>query len=82
MSSLAIAPAPLAVPNSLFEMFSRLRTLAHQLAPRIRTGKMSTVHNKNVACCSIPPVESDYTPKGTFKSYGGFNKVRRHRRTG
>ncbi|KAH9927519.1 Alpha/Beta hydrolase protein [Epithele typhae] len=36
---------------------------------------MATVHNSNVACCSIPPVQSDYTPKGTFKPYGGFNKV-------
>ncbi|KAI0076229.1 hypothetical protein K474DRAFT_1691426 [Panus rudis PR-1116 ss-1] len=34
-----------------------------------------TVHNTNAACCSIPPVKSDYVPKGTFKSYGGFNKV-------
>lgn len=37
---------------------------------------MSTVHNTNTACCSIPPVKSDYTPKGSFKSYAGFNKVR------
>ncbi|KAL1952263.1 hypothetical protein VTO73DRAFT_1412 [Trametes versicolor] len=36
---------------------------------------MSTVHNTNVACCTIPPVKSDYTPKGTFKSYAGFSKV-------
>lgn len=37
---------------------------------------MSTaVHNTNKACCTIPPVQSDYTPKGTFKSIGGFNKV-------
>ncbi|OCH92727.1 hypothetical protein OBBRIDRAFT_791027 [Obba rivulosa] len=35
----------------------------------------STVHNDNAACCSIPPVKSDYTPKGVFKSYAGFNKV-------
>ncbi|KAJ6574733.1 hypothetical protein B0H19DRAFT_1125512 [Mycena capillaripes] len=33
------------------------------------------IHNKNQACCSIPPVESDYTPKGTFKSVGDFKKV-------
>ncbi|KAF8213481.1 Alpha/Beta hydrolase protein [Mycena galopus ATCC 62051] len=34
-----------------------------------------TIHNSNAACCSIPPVESEYTPKGTFKSVGAFNKV-------
>ena len=57
-------------------MFARLRSLAHHLYPRIRIGKMSTVHNKNVACCSIPPVQSNYTPKGSFKPsatpVGGF----------
>ncbi|KAG6812066.1 hypothetical protein H0H92_004597 [Tricholoma furcatifolium] len=37
---------------------------------------MSTAaHNTNVACCSIPPVHSDYSPKGTFKPFGKFNKV-------
>jgi len=38
--------------------------------------KMSTaVHNTNTACCSIPPVLSDYTPKGFFKPFGEFDKV-------
>ncbi|KAI0735540.1 Alpha/Beta hydrolase protein [Earliella scabrosa] len=36
---------------------------------------MSTVHNTNAACCTIPPVKSDYVPKGKFKSYAGFNTV-------
>jgi hypothetical protein len=58
---------------------------------------ISTIHNSNVACCTIPPVvsaavilicihiyiecynsyaqESDYTAKGDFISYAGFNKV-------
>ncbi len=36
---------------------------------------MSTVHNTNQACCSIPPVKSDYAPKGFYKSYAGFSKV-------
>ncbi|KAI0724185.1 hypothetical protein C8T65DRAFT_625701 [Cerioporus squamosus] len=36
---------------------------------------MSTVHNTNQACCSIPPVKSDYAPKGSYKSYAGFSKV-------
>jgi len=33
------------------------------------------IHNTNKACCSIPPVSSEYTPKGTFKSVGDFKKV-------
>jgi hypothetical protein len=29
-----------------------------------------------VQCCTIPPiVEGKYTPKGTYKPYGGFEKV-------
>ncbi|KAG6857601.1 hypothetical protein H0H87_010169 [Tephrocybe sp. NHM501043] len=35
----------------------------------------TTVHNTNTACCSIPPVRSDYTPKGYFKPFGNFDKV-------
>lgn len=34
-----------------------------------------TIHNTNTACCTIPPVQSDYTPKGSFKPYGIFKKV-------
>ncbi|KAI1797533.1 hypothetical protein LXA43DRAFT_980911 [Ganoderma leucocontextum] len=56
-------------------MFTRLRALAHHLYPTLRAANMSTVHNTNVACCTIPPVHSDYTPKGTYKPYAGFNKV-------
>jgi dienelactone hydrolase len=33
------------------------------------------IHNTNSACCTIPPVQSEYTPKGTFKSVGDFKKV-------
>jgi len=36
---------------------------------------MSTTHNTNVACCTVPAVHSDYTPKGSYKSLGGFQKV-------
>ncbi|KAF8349811.1 dienelactone hydrolase [Amanita rubescens] len=35
----------------------------------------STVHNPNTACCSIPPVHSSYSPKGTFQSIGNFHRV-------
>ncbi|KAF5377179.1 hypothetical protein D9615_006337 [Tricholomella constricta] len=35
----------------------------------------TTIHNPNKACCTIPPVQSDYTPKGSFKPYGSFKKV-------
>ncbi|KAJ7225897.1 Alpha/Beta hydrolase protein [Mycena pura] len=34
-----------------------------------------TVHNTNTACCTVPPVQSEYTPKGSFKSVGDFKKV-------
>jgi dienelactone hydrolase len=33
------------------------------------------IHNPNTACCTIPPVQSDYTPKGAFKPYGDYNRV-------
>jgi len=36
---------------------------------------MSHVHNTNQACCSIPPVSSNYNPKGSFIKLGGFDKV-------
>jgi len=36
---------------------------------------MSTIHNSNVACCTVPAVHSDYAPKGSYKSLGGFQKV-------
>ncbi|TFK36788.1 dienelactone hydrolase [Crucibulum laeve] len=35
----------------------------------------AAIHNTNKACCTIPPVQSDYTPKGSFKPYGDFKKV-------
>jgi len=49
-------------------MLARLRTLTHHV-------KMSTVTNTNIACCTVPAVHSDYTPKGSYKSFGGFQKV-------
>ena len=38
---------------------------------------MSTqpVVNSNPACCSIPPVQHDYTPKGSFSPFAGFNRA-------
>jgi len=56
-------------------MLTRLRTLLHHLNHAKMSTASTTVHNTNVACCTIPPVRSDYTPKGTYKSYGGFRKV-------
>ena len=55
------------------DMLTRLRTVLHHL--NANRAAMSTVHNTNQACCSIPPVKSDYTPKGNYKPYAGFNKV-------
>jgi len=47
--------------------------ISRHLNPLART--MSTVHNPNEACCSIPPVLVDYTVKGTYKPYGAFDRV-------
>lgn len=56
-------------------MLNRLRTIAHHLnGPRMSTVS-GIIHNTNTACCTIPPVQSDYTPKGLFKPYGNFKKV-------
>ncbi|EAU92634.2 dienelactone hydrolase [Coprinopsis cinerea okayama7 len=35
----------------------------------------TTVNNPNKACCTIPPVQSDYKPKGTYKSLGDYKRV-------
>ncbi|KAF8575506.1 alpha/beta-hydrolase [Ramaria rubella] len=36
---------------------------------------MTTIHNSNTACCSIPPVQSSYQPVGTIKPYVGFQRA-------
>ncbi|KIY67433.1 dienelactone hydrolase [Cylindrobasidium torrendii FP15055 ss-10] len=59
-------------------IFSRLRLISRQIVPRLHSSArtMSTeIHNTNKACCSIPPVQSDYEPKGVYKSVGDFKKV-------
>lgn len=33
------------------------------------------IHNTNEACCSIPPVESEYKPKGSYQKVGPFDKA-------
>ena len=55
-------------------MFTRLRALAHHLN-HAKMSTATTIHNTNVACCTLPPVRSDYEPKGSYKAYGGFDKV-------
>ena len=54
-------------------MLARLWAISRHLNPLVRT--MSTVHNTNKACCSIPPVQLDYTAKGTYTPYGAFDRV-------
>ncbi|KAJ7169507.1 hypothetical protein C8R46DRAFT_1175770 [Mycena filopes] len=39
------------------------------------TAGSHVVHNTNAACCAIPPVQSDYTPQGSYESVGDFKKV-------
>ncbi|KAI5123735.1 hypothetical protein M0805_000328 [Coniferiporia weirii] len=60
-------------------MLARLRALIHSLHHRTMSSAPSTgaqrVVNANPACCSIAPVQSDYTPKGVFKQFAGFNRV-------
>lgn len=63
-------------------MLSRLRQLIHHLnhskalSTTTATGGSGVrVVNSNTACCSIPPVQSDYTPKGEYKEYAGFKRV-------
>jgi hypothetical protein len=56
-------------------MLTRIRSLAQRINPSKASRRMSTAHNTNKACCTIPPVKSDYTPKGTYKAFGGYNKV-------
>ncbi|KAJ3556318.1 hypothetical protein NM688_g2094 [Phlebia brevispora] len=56
-------------------MLTRLRSLVHHLNHAKMSTAAGVVHNANVACCTIPPVRSDYKPKGTYKPYGGFDKA-------
>lgn len=35
----------------------------------------AAIQNTNKACCTLPPVQSDYTAKGYFEAYGGFDRV-------
>ncbi|EEB91195.1 hypothetical protein MPER_10485, partial [Moniliophthora perniciosa FA553] len=57
-------------------MLTRLRTVLHHLnKSRAMSSSTGAIHNTNAACCSIPPVQSDYKPKGTYTSHGKFNKV-------
>lgn len=54
-------------------MLARLLVISRHLNPLTRT--MSTVHNTNKACCSIPAVKVDYTVEGAYKPYGAFDRV-------
>lgn len=50
----------------------RLLAISRHLNPLAR---MTTVHNTNEACCTIPPVQADYSAKGTYKPHGTFDRV-------
>jgi hypothetical protein len=43
----------------------------HLLSQRTMTSEV--VHNDNIACCTIPPVKSDYQPKGSIAEYAGIS---------
>lgn len=52
-----------------------LRTFPQPIAQTRRTMSSGHIHNSNAACCSIPPVESDYKPKGSYQKVGSFDKA-------
>ena len=54
-------------------MLARLRIISRHLNPLTRT--MSTVHDTNTACCSIPAVRADHTANGTYQAHGAFDRV-------
>ena len=55
---------------SITQMFvRRLLVISRHLNPVARTMSFSE------ACCSIPAVQVDYTAKGTYITYGGFDRV-------
>ncbi|KAA1468457.1 dienelactone hydrolase [Dentipellis sp. KUC8613] len=63
-------------------MMHRIQAVAAHLRPTpasaARTAAMSTshqVHNDNIACCTVPAVQSDYTPKGSIRPYAGFKSA-------
>ena len=72
-------------------MFTRLRALIHSLnkghtaahpqaAARVMSSTTTSqgtqrVVNTNPACCSIPPVKHDYTPKGSYAPFAGFQRA-------
>jgi len=58
-------------------MLSRIRAIANHLSPVASTPRTNstTAPTVNQACCTIPPVHSDYTPKGSYISYAGFDRV-------
>merc|ERR1711990_893498 len=50
-------------------------TAANRLAQITRTFTRSAImvqNNSNSACCSIPPVQSDYKSQGTYTTLGGL----------
>lgn len=53
----------------------RLRAIAHHLNIEKMSTTSAPVHNTNKACCTVPPVQSNYQAKGSFKPYGNFKKV-------
>lgn len=56
-------------------MLARLTSVISHLSRVNMSTTAGTIHNTNKACCSIPPVQSSYSPRGTTTSYGGFDKV-------
>lgn len=58
----------LRLPYNLYLSVSRLNSIT-------KRNMSGHVHNTNEACCSIPPVQSEYKPKGSYQKVGSFDKA-------
>lgn len=58
----------LRLPYNLYVSISRLNNIT-------KRNMSGHVHNTNKACCSIPPVQSEYKPKGSYQKVGSFEKA-------
>ncbi|KAL5534503.1 hypothetical protein ACEPAG_966 [Sanghuangporus baumii] len=61
--------------RALLHTINKSHTSAHPQAPARAMSSTQRVVNTNTACCTIPPVKHDYTPKGSYAPFAGFQRV-------